>query len=209
MVLENGRSSVYNLVMPRQLHFEKMIPKIKNFYWKRKRLPSFSELQTLLDYRSKGGVSLLVERLIEKNILKRDETGRLLPTPCLQTSLKWVGSIQAGFPSPAEEELLDTLSLDEFLISKPEASYLVKVTGDSMIDAGIRSGDFVIVQRGREPRTGDIVIAQIDGEWTMKFFEKERGKIVLRAGSKRYSPTYPKEALVIGGVVVANIRKYH
>ena len=194
--------------MPKQIDFKTVLSKLRVFYFKRKRLPSFAELQDLLGYRSKGGVSALVGHLVRRGILRRDKSGRLIPTAVLEPHLKVLGNIQAGFPSPAEEELVDTLSLDEFLIQKPEASYLVKVTGDSMIEAGIRPGDLVIVERGREPKAGDIVIAQVDGQWTMKFFEKREGKVTLRAANKKYPPIAAKEELVIGGVVVANVRKY-
>ncbi len=130
------------------------------------------------------------------------------PIPSLGAGLKILGNVQAGFPSPAEEELIDTLSLDEFLIPKPGASYLVKVTGDSMTGAGILPGDLVIVERGRQAQTGDIVVAQVDGEWTMKYFEKENGKALLRAANPKYPPMRPSSELIIGGVVVANVRKY-
>lgn len=153
-------------------------------------------------------MSLLAAHLVKRGILKRDPSGRLLPTPVLEGGIKLLGTVQAGFPSPAEEELVDTLSLDEFLIKNPQASYLVKVTGDSMIDAGIMPDDLVIVERGRQPRHGDIVIAQVDGEWTMKYYEKRGTKTLLRAANKKYLPIEPKAELVIGGVVVANVRKY-
>ncbi len=153
-------------------------------------------------------MSLLTAHLVKRGILKRDLSGRLLPTPVLEGGIKLLGTVQAGFPSPAEEELVDTLSLDEFLIKNPQASYLVKVTGDSMIDAGIMPDDLVIVERGRQARHGDIVIAQVDGEWTMKYYEKRGTKTLLRAANKKYPPIEPKAELVIGGVVVANVRKY-
>jgi SOS regulatory protein LexA len=194
--------------MPRTINFKSILSKLKDFYGKRKRLPSYSELQNLLGYRSKGGVSGLIPHLIKRGIIKRDTKGRLLPTPLLEGGFKLLGSIKAGFPSPAEEELLDTLSLDEFLVQKPDSSYLVKVAGDSMINAGIHPGDLVIVERGREPKTGDIVIAQVDGEWTLKYFEKKQGKVLLRAANKKYEPITPKIELTIGGVVIANVRKY-
>ncbi len=127
----------------------------------------------------------------------------------LKDGLRLLGTVQAGFPSPAEEELIDTLSLDEFLIRKPEASYLIKVKGDSMIDAGLLPGDLVIVERGRNPENGDIVIAQVDGEWTMKYYEKQGSKVILRAANKKYAPIEARTELVIGAVVVANVRKYH
>ena len=194
--------------MPKRIDFSKVTSRIKDFYAARRRLPSYSELQSLLGYKSKGGVSVLTALLIKRGILRRDATGKLLPTPALEGGIKLLGTVQAGFPSPAEEELIDTLSLDEFLIKNPQASYLVKVTGDSMIDAGIMPDDLVVVDRGRQPRHGDIVIAQVDGEWTMKYYEKRGAKVQLRAANKKYPLIEPKAELVIGGVVVANVRKY-
>ncbi|MCM8775628.1 MAG: transcriptional repressor LexA [Candidatus Omnitrophica bacterium] len=194
--------------MPKRIDYRPIVKKLKTFYSRSKRLPSFSELQSLLGYQSKGGVSGLVENLIRQGIVARDSVGKLIPTRILKPGLKIFGTIQAGFPSPAEEELLDTVSLDEYLIQKPESSFLVKVTGDSMIEAGIHPGDLVIVDRGRDPKSGDIVIAQVDGQWTMKYFEKREGKVILRAANKKYPTLTPKEELVIGGVVVANVRKY-
>ena len=195
--------------MPRPIDFRSIVPKLRSFYEKAKRLPSYSEIQTLLGYRSKGGVRFLVQRLVEKRIVRIDRTGRLIPTPLLEGGLKLLGTIRAGFPSPAEEELIDTLSLDEFLIRKPESSFLIKVVGDSMVDAGLLPGDLVIVERGREPKSGDIVIAQVDGDWTMKFYEKQGSKVILRAANKKYPPIEAKTEVVIGAVVVANVRKYH
>ena len=68
--------------------------------------------------------------------------------------------------------------------------------------------DLVLVQRGRTPRTGDIVVAQIDNEWTLKYLEKKDGRVFLRAANKRYPDIIPADELVITGVVVANVRKY-
>ena len=196
------------LTMAKRIDFGFTLSKFKAFHTKQKRLPSFSEIQNLLGYSSKGGVSRLIDRLVERGIVERDSKGRLIPTSLFQGGLKVLGSIQAGFPSPAEEELIDVLSLDEFLIAKPQASYLVKVTGDSMIEEGIMPDDLVIVERGREPKSGDIVIAQVDDEWTMKFYMKKGKDIILKAANKKYPPIKPKQELVVGGVVVACIRKY-
>lgn len=165
-------------------------------------------MQGLLQYQSKAGVANLVSHLVEKGIVAKDSTGRLIPTPSFEGGVKLLGAVQAGFPSPAEEELVDTLSLDEFLIKNRDATYLVKVTGDSMIEAGILPGDLVIVERGREAKSGDIVIAQVDGEWTMKYYIKYGKQIVLKAANSKYPPLKPKRELVIGGIVTAQIRKY-
>ena len=120
-----------------------------------------------------------------------------------------VGSVQAGFPSPEEEALCDIMSIDEYLITKPESSFLLKVSGDSMIGEGINDGDLVIVERGREPKNGDIVIAEVDGEWTMKYFTRKGKTIILEAANPKYPPIKPKSELRLGGVVTAVIRKYH
>ena len=194
--------------MPRHINFPDVISRLKDFYTSRKRLPSYTEMQSLFGYSSKGGVSVLVSHLLKRGVLKRDSKGKFMPASILEGGIKLLGTVQAGFPSPAEEELIDTLSLDEFLIKNPQASYLVKVTGDSMIDAGIMPDDLVIVDRGRQPRHGDIVIAEVDGAWTMKYYEKRGTKVLLRAANKKYPPIEPKAELVIGGVVVANVRKY-
>lgn len=194
--------------MPKQIDFDQAVSKLRGFYSKCQRLPSFSELGELLGYRSKSAVANLVLHLVRKNAVRKDACGRLLPTPLLKGGLRLLGAVQAGFPSPAEEELIDTLSLDEFLIRKPAASYLVKVTGDSMVEAGIMPGDLVIVERGKEAKHGDIVIAQVDGEWTMKYFEKQKGRVLLRAANRKYPVIEAKSELVVGGIVVANVRKY-
>jgi len=122
--------------------------------------------------------------------------------------LRWLGSVEAGFPSPAEEELLDTMSLDEYLVENRESTYLVRVSGDSMKDAGILPGDLVLVERGRQPKNGDIVIAQIDEDWTMKFYEKSGAKVRLVPANAKYKPIEPKMELVVAGIVTAVVRKY-
>lgn len=119
----------------------------------------------------------------------------------------FVGTVWASWPSPAEEELLDTISFDEWLIQ--DSSFMVKVTHNAMQDAGIHEGDVVIVQRGRKPGAGDIVIADIDGDWVMRYYQIESGAIVLYPANGLYEPLQPKEDLAIIGVVTACIRKYY
>lgn len=121
---------------------------------------------------------------------------------------KLLGNVEAGFPSPAEEELVDTLSLDDLLIQNKEASFLLKVSGDSMTGAGIMPGDMVIVDKSLTPKSGDIVIAQVDNEWTMKFLRKRNNEVVLVAANPKYQPIRPKNELKVAGVVTAVVRKY-
>ena len=85
---------------------------------------------------------------------------------------------------------------------------MLKVSGDSMIEAGIHPGDLVLVERGRPVRHGDIIVAQTDGEWTMKYYFRNGKNILLKAANRKYPPLKPKQELVMGGVVIACIRKY-
>jgi len=97
-------------------------------------------------------------------------------------------SVSAGFPSPADDYLEGKLDLNDFLIPNPPATFLVHVTGDSMIGAGIYSGDLLIVDRSVEPRNRNIVIAVLDGELTVKRLKMEQDEIILVAENKNYEP---------------------
>ena len=122
--------------------------------------------------------------------------------------IKVLGLVEAGFPAYSNEDLLDTSSLDEYLIENHEASYLLKVKGDSMIDAGIMPGDLVIVERGRPARVGEVVVAEVDGEFTLKFLRENNNKLYLEPANKKYKLIFPKEELKVVAVVRALVRKY-
>ena len=132
-----------------------------------------------------------------------------IPAPCRVVGLMINGEVCAGFPSPAEEELREVISFDEYLVAHPETSFLLSVTGDSMTGAGIMEKDLVIVERGRQPKNGDIILAEVDGNWTMKYLRKKGKTITLEAANPKYPPIVPQEELRIAGVVTALVRKYH
>ena len=181
--------------------------KLMKFYRSHKRMPTYSEMMKLFDFKSKNAVFRLINRLAETGLVEKDKTGRLLPGSTFN-ELMVLGSVKAGFPSPAEEELQDTMSLDDFLIEKKESTYIVVVDGDSMIDAHIVDGDMVIVERTEKAKDGQIIIAEIDGELTMKYFRKEGSKVWLEPANKKFKPIYPTESLRIMAIVKAVIRKY-
>jgi repressor LexA len=189
------------------MSFDTYVQQITTFYRHAKRMPSFSEIGALTGLRSKNAVAKLVIKMIAAGLIAKDARGKLIPKQ-LQGEIRLAGVVEAGFPSPAEEELLETLSLEEYLIRNREATFLLKVKGDSMIDAGILPGDLVLVERGAEAHDGDIVIAHIDGEWTMKYFRRQKGQVFLEAANKHYKPFYPEQELKIAAVVKAVIRKY-
>jgi SOS regulatory protein LexA len=181
---------------------------ITAFFRENRRMPSFAEMTSLLEVKSKSVVNFWINKLIEAEILEKDDKGHL---KFMKSSfaIPMAGSVQAGFPSPEEEALCDIVSMDEYLITKPDASFLLQVSGDSMVGEGIMEGDLVIVERGRQPKIGDVVIAEVDGEWTIKYFKKKNGQVYLEAANPKYPIIRPKTELRLGGVVTAVIRKYH
>jgi len=181
---------------------------IASFFRENRRMPSFAEMMDLLGVKSKSVVNFWIDKLIVADILEKDGKGHLTFIKS-SIGLPMAGSVQAGFPSPEEEALCDIMSMDEYLVTKPDASYLLKVSGDSMIGEGIMEGDLVIVEKGRAPKVGDVVIAEVDREWTMKYFKKENGKVYLEAANPKYPIIRPRTDLQLGGVVTAVIRKYH
>ena len=198
MPLDSERSFTYNGAMVQKTTEDKLKSRVRDiakFYKESGRMPSFSEIAEITGLQSKNAVSKLVARLVDLKVLDKDEKGRLLPAS-LASPLRLLGTVGAGFPSPAEEELVDTLSLDELLIQNREATFLLKVSGDSMSGAGILPGDMVIVDKGQPPKSGDIVIAQVDGQWTMKYLRKRGDDRPASAGeSESTNPSSRKQEL--------------
>ncbi len=201
--LVGERSFIYNICMEKQI----IVSKLQGFYQTKKRMPSYSELGLLVGLKSKNAVYKLVLRLVDAGYINKDKTGHILPTS-LFSEIRKLGIVEAGFPSPADEELNDTMSLDEFLIRNKEATYILTIKGDSMKDAGILEGDMALVEKGTNAKDGDIVIAQIDGDWTIKYYKKQGNKIWLEPANEKFKNLYPEESLTIGAIVKAVIRKY-
>jgi DNA polymerase V len=120
------------------------------------------------------------------------------------------GAVMAGFPSPAEQYVERPLDLNELLVAKPSATYYVRAEGDSMEGAGIRSGDLLVVDRSLEADNGSIVIACVDGEFTVKTLRKGRGRVWLEAANPAYKPIRfgGEMELVVFGVVTAVIHRF-
>jgi len=160
----------------------------------------------MLELRSTNAASIIGQQLIVKEFFTK-AGNRLVPGPHFPR-VKILGVIEAGWPSPAEEELLDTMSFDEYLAPNKEASYILRVKGDSMIEAGTHPDDLVLVERTTTPRDGNIVIAEVDGEWTMKYFRRQGSNVWLESANAAYPPITPEHQLTVVAVVRAVVRKY-
>ena len=118
--------------------------------------------------------------------------------------------VAAGFPSPADDYMEDYLDLNQLLISEKESTYLVRVKGESMINIGIFPKDLLIVDRSRDPIDGDIVIAVLDGELTVKRLEKRGHRVALVAENKKFPPIVVREdqEFLVWGIVTHCIHSY-
>ena len=170
-------------------------------------MPTYSEMMKLFGFKSKNAVFRVVEKLVEAGLVAKDHLGRLVPTGSFG-EVPMLGFVTAGFPASVEEELADTVNLDSLLVKNRGLTYLLEVDGDSMIDAHIEKGDMVLVEKTNQAKDGDIVIAEVDGEFTMKYFRKNASKVWLEPANKSYKPIYPEHSLNINAVVKAVIRKY-
>lgn len=118
-------------------------------------------------------------------------------------------SVPAGFPSPAEEYLEKRLDLNEHLVARPESTYFVRVSGDSMIGAGIHHGDLLVVDRSLDPRPGNVVIALVDGEFTVKRLRRTAIGLELAPENPEYGviPLSEETDFQVWGVVLHVVHK--
>lgn len=181
--------------------------KIEDFYKAEKRMPTYSEMMKIFGFKSKNAVFKLVEKLVEAGIVAKDHLGRLVPSESFG-EIQMAGFVTAGLPASVEEELVDTVNLDDMLVKNKSLTYMLEVDGDSMIDAHIEKGDMVLVEKANTAKDMQIVIAEVDGEFTMKYFRKEGNKVWLEPANKNYSPIYPENSLNVIAVLKAVIRKY-
>lgn len=116
-------------------------------------------------------------------------------------------TVSAGFPSPAEDYAESSIDLNEELIDNKHATFFVRVEGDSMEDANIKNGDVLIVDKSKEAQNNNIVIAMLEGEFTVKRLKLIKGKIFLQPENEKYEPIEVKNELMIWGVVTYIIHK--
>ena len=117
--------------------------------------------------------------------------------------------ISAGFPSPADDFKEIRISLDNELVKNKEATFYAKVSGDSMVGAGLDDGDLLVIDRSLSPENGKIAVCFIDGEFTVKRMKKEKNKLFLMPQNKKYKPIEIKEGneLIVWGIVEYVIKK--
>lgn len=176
--------------------------------------PSTTEIQAHFGFASPNAVASHLSALERKGALQREsnkarslvlaDTYRDRP----MVEIPIYGSIPAGLPADQRQEADGCISVDVETLRLPKGArvFALKVRGDSMIGAGILSGDIVVMEFRGEAKNGDVVAALIDGETTLKRYVTQRGKAFLKAENPRYPNLIPAQELVIQGVQVALLR---
>jgi len=196
---------------------EKIYKFIEKYQMKHGASPTVREMREHMKLKSDGFIVHCLKKMTEKGAIQKDDTPRgikLLKTVAdrLQSptvKIPMLGYIPAGGPLVSEENVEDWMTFDEGQIKDPQSSFMLRVIGDSMEDAGIYDGDFVIASTKREPKVKDIVVGLVDGGSTVKrYLKDEHGRFYLKPENSKYSNIYPESDLQIQGVVVGLFRWY-
>ncbi len=180
---------------------------LQDFYARHRILPSFATIGEMTGLRSKSSVAALVARLKLAGFLDTTPGNRLKPgSRFFERTV--ADSVRAGLPQPASDQSQDVLTLDEYLIERPSKTVLVRVKGDSMIDAGVHEGDMVVVEKRPSANPGDMVIAIVDDEFTLKFLDRDKDSFLLRPANPAYAVIRAAASFEVFGVVVGLVRKY-
>ena len=179
--------------------------KLKELYGQ-EMLPSFEIIAREFGFKHKNSVWQYFNKLKEENLIQ-ERNNRFYINRNLFGAVLSSSAVKAGFASVADDYIEKRVSLDEsFDINNP-STFLFTVSGDSMIELGIFEGDKVIVQKTNSANNGDIVVAYIDGGYTLKTLRKKGTEVWLEPANKNYPNLYPKEQLTIFGVAQGIVRK--
>jgi repressor LexA len=193
--------------MPRQAAFDAdYLDKLRDYYAQNQVFPSYAAIGKLIGLRSTSSVSAFLKRLnaqgyVETTARRLKPAARFFERPLMQSR------VAAGSPGMAYDGPADGLAIDAHLVRRPSRTFLITVKGDSMIDAGLLPGDTVIVEKANTANEGAIVVALVDGAYTVKRLARENRRYVLKPENKSYPVLRPTE-LEIAGVVVGSFRKY-
>jgi repressor LexA len=197
-------------------HQRTVLNYITEFQSKREYSPSLADLAVAFGVKSKNSIAKVVNTLVAARHLEKDPKGRIKiiaqhdggEESGISMVLPLFGPIAAGFAAPVEEQAEEQISLESYLVRDRASTFLLRVKGDSMINAGIQEGDLVVVDRSKAPKVSDIVVGVLDGEYTLKRLRRDKGKYYLQAENPEYPDLFAMDELKVAGVVVSVIRRY-
>jgi len=192
---------------------------MRDFLMNNGRMPSVRELMKEMDYKSPRSAAVIFQGLIDKNILNKKEDGSIQliqyeieeDEAAREQTVKipLLGTIACGLPILAEENIEAMIAVSTKLAKLPDKYYLLKASGDSMNEKGINDGDLVLVKQQSSANNGDIVVALIDDEATIKELRINNDNVVLmpRSSNKTHTPIILSRDFIVQGIVVSTIPK--
>ena len=184
------------------------LSKLQDYYADWKNIPSYAKLCEVFGIASKSWVKTILTRLADADFIERTPDGRWIPTRQFFARAHAESTVQAGMPVSVTATQGDYFVIDEMLIDTPSKTTLITVKGDSMIDAGIQDGDVAVVEKRMTANIGDIVVAIVDNDFTLKTLDKENGTFILRPANPAFPVIRPQGTLEIFGVLIGLVRKY-
>jgi repressor LexA len=184
------------------------LAKLQDYYADWKNIPSYAKLCDVFGIASKSWVKAILTRLNAAGFIDRTPDGAWIPSRQFFARPLAESSVQAGMPVSVSATQGEYFVIDDMLIDRPSETTLIPVKGDSMIEAGIHDGDIAVVEKRNLASVGDIVVAIVDNEFTLKTLDKEHGDYILRPANQAYPVIRPHGVLEIFGVLVGLIRKY-
>jgi repressor LexA len=195
--------------MARTNNDAKHLRRLRDLYARAGCVPSYSEMAKTLGFKAKNAAFKLTQRLIASGHLEKSIGGRLVPGPAFFSVNMSDDEVRAGFGAEGNATgRFQAQALDQMLIARPSKTVFLKVRGDSMADAGILTGDVAVVETSMHAVHGDVVVAEIDGNFTIKEYRIDRGKPRLAAHGQDRRSMSAEETLNVIGVVRGIVRSY-
>lgn len=182
--------------------------RLRDYYAQHGVFPSFSGIARIVGLRSTSAVSAMVGRLKDAGFLSSTPDRRLQPGAQFFQRDRASEFVVAGVAELVEATAPESVGIDRYLIDEPSRTVLIRVKGDSMVRAGLLPGDSVVVKRGAPARPGDIVVARVDGEFTVKYLARDEMGFYLKPGNDKFADVRPNTELDVFGKVTGSFRKY-
>ena len=194
--------------MKKPINDAEYLATLQNYYAENRVLPSYARLMGLLGFASKSAIKKVLERLEAAGMLDRTADGDWAPTDRFFERAFADLPVAAGMPIAATDSGSDLMTIDRFLIPHPAETVLVRVKGDSMIGAGIHNGDLAVVERCSQAKPGEIVVAVVDDDFTLKTLGRDKNGYHLLPANPEFPVIRPSGKLEIFGILVGLVRKY-
>ncbi len=199
--------SIIEFIM-KALNDREHLATLQRYYAQHRVLPSYARLMEMLGYASKSAVKKVLERLEAVGILKRTPDGDWAPTERFFERVVANEPVPAGMPVTTLDDGVEQMTIDRYLIQEPGQTVLIRVKGDSMINAGIHSGDIAVVERRQDAQMGEQAVAVVDHQFTLKTLGRDSEGYCLLPANPEYPVIRPNGKLEIFGVMVGLVRKY-